>query len=387
LIEFSDLAVMSLNEDQQLQNIIQKSRHILITFPSHDNGEAVGSALALKLFLEKTNKQVDIVSDDFVLPKNLSFLPESNQIKSTLNHLQKFIIKVDVSNAPIDTISYDVKDGALSIYLTPRSGVITKNELRTAQSTYKYDLIITLNSPDKESLGKVFLKNTDLFFRIPLVNIDTRPNNEQYGQINLVNLTAAGSNEIVYEVIRQNGENVIAPEIATALLTSLIISTQSFKSANVNPNTLNYASKLMTLGGNREKIVHELYQTRSLSTLKIWGDALSKIKHYYNLKLVTTTIARQDFLRAGGNENDVFDLGQELITTAPEAELILIIYESPTEDNTVKALFISEKGRDAREILAPFSPQGNKQHVRMNWNNQTPGEVEKNIVEWLKNHN
>jgi len=376
---------MSLNEDQQLQNIIQKSRHILIAFPPHDNGEAIGSALALKLFLEKQNKQVDIVADGFVLPKNLTFLLESNQIKPTLNHLQKFIIKVDVSNTPIDTISYDIKDNFLSIYLIPRAGLITKNELRTAQSTYKYDLIITLNSPDKESLGGIFLKNTDLFFRVPLINIDTRPNNEHYGQINLVDLVAAGSNEIIYEIIKQKGEDTITTEIATALLTSLIISTQSFKSANVNPNTLNYASKLMTLGGNREKIIHELYQTRSLSTLKIWGDALSKIKHYYNLKLVTTTVARQDFLRAGGGENDIIDLGEELITTAPEAELILIIYESPTEDDLVKAVFISEKGKDARELLAPFSPQGNKQHVCMFWKNKTPEEVEQTIINWLKN--
>ncbi len=375
---------MSLDENQQLQSIIQKSRHILITFPPHDGGEAIGSALALKMFLEKQNKQVDIVSDGFVLPKNLKFLPTADQIRSNLNHLQKFIIKVDVSKAPMDTISYDIKDGALSIYLTPRSGLITKNELRTAQSTYKYDLIISINSPDKESLGGIFLNNTDLFFRTPLLNIDTKTNNEHYGQINLVNLTAAGSNEIVYEIIKQNGENTITSEIATALLTSLIISTQSFKTTNVNPNTLNYASKLMALGGNREQIVHQLYQTRSLSALKIWGNALSKIKHYYDIKLVSTTLSCEDFALSGASEEDITGLGEELMTTAPEAELILIIYESPTEKGVTKGIFISEKGRDAREILSPFSPQGSKQLVRMQWSDQSPTTIEANITDWLK---
>jgi len=375
---------MVLNESEQLHGLFQNSHHILIAFPPQDNGEAVGSALALKMFLEKQNKQVDIISDGFVVSKNLKFITETNQIHPSLNHLQKFIIKVDVSKAPIDSISYDVKDNFLSIYLTPRSGLITKNELRTAQSTYKYDLIITINAPDKETLGGIFLNNTDLFFRTPIINIDNRPSNEHYGQINLVKLTAAGSNEIVYEILKQDNENNITSEIATALLTSLIISTQSFKTANVNPNTLNYASKLMALGGDREKIIHQLYQTRSLSTLKIWGDALSKIKHYYNQKLVTTILTQQDFVKSGAEENDIIGLGEELITTAPEAELILIVYQSPAEENIVKATFISEKGRDAREILAPFNPTGDRQCVKMRWANKTPEEIEKMIVEWLK---
>lgn len=375
---------MSLDEKQQIQSILQKSRHVLVTFPSHDNGEAASSALALKIFLEKQNKQVDIVSDGFVLPKNLSFLPLANKIRSAISHLQKFIVKVDITNTPIDTISYDIKDNFLSIYLTPRSGLITRNELRTAQSTYKYDLIITLNSPDKESLGGIYLDNTDLFFRTPIINIDNRPNNEHYGQINLINLTASGSNEIVYQTIFQNNENEIDANIATSLLTGLIIATQSFKSANVNPNTLKYASQLMSLGGEREKIVHQLYQTRPLSTLKIWGDALSKIKHYYDLKLVTTILTRSDFTQTGSTEDAIIGLGEELITTAPEAELILIIYESPTENDTVKAVFISEKGQDARTLLAPFTPRGNKQNVQMTWKNQTPEMIEKTIVDWLK---
>jgi len=375
---------MSLDEKQQIQSILEKSRHILITFPSHDNGEAASSALALKIFLEKQNKQVDIVSDGFVLPKNLSFLPSANKIKSAISHLQKFIIKVDVTNAPIDTISYDIKDNFLSVYLTPRSGLITRNELRTAQSTYKYDLIVSLNSPDKESLGETYLNNTDLFFRTPVINIDNRPNNEHYGQINLINLTASGSNEIIYQTFLQWNESKVTPEIATALLTGLIIATQSFKSANVNPNTLKYASQLMSLGGEREKIVHQLYQTRPLSTLKIWGGALSKIKHYYDLKLVTTVLTRSDFTQTGSTEDAIIGLGEELITTAPEAELILIIYESPTEDGTIKAVFISEKGKDARTLLAPFSPRGNKQSVQMSWKNQTPESIEKTIVDWLK---
>lgn len=375
---------MSLNEFEQINSVFQKSKHILVVFPSNDNGEAVGSALALKMFLEKQNKQIDIVSDNFVVPKNLKFLNKSDQILPALNHLQKFIIKVDVSKAEIDTISYDVRDNNLSIYLTPRSGTITKNDLRTAQSTYKYDLIITLNAHDKESLGDIFLNNTDLFFRTPIINIDNNPGNEHYGQINFVKLTVAGSNEIVYQILKNIDNQSISPDIATALLTSLIISTQSFKAQNVNPNTLSYASKLMDHGGKREEIIYQLYQTKSLSSLKIWGSALSKIKNYYDLKLITTSINKNDFAQTGAEEDDVWGLGEELITSTPEAESILIIHESTKENDVIKCIFITEKG-DAREKLSPFNPIGNKRMVAIKINNQKIEEVEKMIIDRLKN--
>ena len=40
-------------------------------------------------------------------------------------HLQKFILKVDVSNIKIDTLSYDIKDTAV-YHLTPKQGTIKK---------------------------------------------------------------------------------------------------------------------------------------------------------------------------------------------------------------------------------------------------------------------
>ena len=175
---------MALNEFQQFEQLVASSQHILVLFNSKDAGDALSSALALKNILEKQRKQIDIVSADFFVPKNLKFIPDIDSVKPALSHLQKFIIKVDVSKNQIDTISYDVKDNTLSIYLTPKTGLITKHDLRTAQSTFKYDLIITLGVADLESLGEIYYNNTDLFYRAPIVNIDCQANNEHFGHIN-----------------------------------------------------------------------------------------------------------------------------------------------------------------------------------------------------------
>ena len=171
---------MALSDFEQLTKIVTDSKYILLVFNSPHNGDAIASALALKRYFVKEQKQADIACSGFIMPKNLKFLPESDTVQSELAHLQKFIIKVDVSKAPIDTLSYDVKDNWLSIYLTPKHGAITRNELRTAQTTFRYDLIITLGVPDLESLGDIFLNNTDLFYKTPIVNIDHQADNERY---------------------------------------------------------------------------------------------------------------------------------------------------------------------------------------------------------------
>lgn len=375
---------MTLTDYEQLQKLFQESHYILITFPNQDNGEAVSTGLALKSFLEKQSKQVDVVSDNFVVPKNLHFLSGSDHIKSALTHLQKFIIKVDISQAKVDSISYDIKDGQLSINITPRQGTINKDNLRTAQSGFKYDLIITLAAPDLSALGNTFLNNTDLFYRTPVVNIDTHPGNEHYGQINMVEMTASGCGEIVCKFLKQTPANSITPEIATSLLASLIIATKSFKTSNVNPTTLNYASELMTKGGDREKIIRSLYHTRSLSALKLWGTALSSLKHEHSLKMAYLTISRDQFAQAGAEENDIKDLAEELISTAPEAELIMVLFESKENTNIIKGTLIAEKNHDTKTLLAPLNPHGDKQKASFEIKGKSLAYAEQEVLELLK---
>lgn len=375
---------MTFNETQQLRQVLNNSRHILLVMNSAQNIDSICGAVAWKKWLEKQNKQVDIIADNFVLPKNLKFIKGVEEIQSQISHLQKFILKVDISNVKIDTLSYDIKDNWLSIYLTPKQGVITKNELRTAQSSLKYDLIITLNAQDLESLGKIFWSNTDLFYKVPVINFDNHPGNEHFGQVNFVDLTATSISEIIYKNLAQISQSHIDAEIATALLTGMISQTQSFKTSNVTPHTLNTASQLMNLGADREKIVKHLYRTKSISSLKIWGEALTHMESDPNLGLVWTTITREDFARAGATEDELKELIDELAHSSPEAKIVLLLYENTKGENKIHGFLAADKQRDAKMLLQSFQPEGNKKTASFTTSNKTIKEVETEVVAKLK---
>ena len=368
----------------QLIKLIDASEHPLVVFGAGKNDDSTAAAAALKGLLAQKHKRADIVCDGYSLPGQLSFLDAAREIKSELTDLHKFTIKVDVSKTKIDTLSYDIKDGWLSIHLNPRQGAINKNDLRTLQTGFRYDLIIVLGSPDLESLGDVFFNNTDLFYRTPIVNIDNRPDNEHFGGLNLVDLTATSVSEIVYRTFEQLGFTFNA-ETATAILAGMIARTRSFKTPNVTPQTLALAGKLMNLGADREKIVHNLYRTKTIATLKLWGNALSNLQTENSTGLVWTTLTRDDFARSGARVTDIDDLVNELIANSPEAKMILVLFEDAEGQNIVHGRLTVDKNFDALRLAASFGAKGTARTAEFLITNKTLKEAETEAIEKIKN--
>lgn len=377
---------MALDKKQQLDKLLANSHYILVVFSHKQTIDSICGALAWKYFLEKKYKQVDIVCSGFAGYKNLNFLKDLDKIKPELTHLQKFTIKVDVSNTKIDSLSYDIKDGWLSIHLNPKQGTISKNELRTAQSSFKYDLIITINTPDLESLGEIFANNTDLFYRLPVINLDHNISNEHYGQINWVEITATSTCESVYKLMSKMDNSLIDEAIATALLAGIISQTRSFKTNNITPYTLRIASELMEQGADREKIVRHLYHSHSISSLKIWGQALRQLQSDNKIGLVWAIITRDDFIRSGASETELNAVAEELIINSPEAKVILLLYETQTQtaEQKIHGLVVADEQHDAKTLVQSLNPQGHKNKVSFIIENKTLREAEKEVLEIIR---
>lgn len=376
---------MALQPTQQIKKLIENSRHILVVFDAEKEIDNICAALAWKIFLEKQGKQVDAAGENFSTPQNLKFIKETKDIKPSISHSQKFTIKLDISEVKIDTLSYDIKGDTLSIHINPSQGIITKNELRTAQSNFKYDLIISLGARDLESLGDIFFNNTDLFYRLPIINIDTHPGNEHYGQINAVSLSRSCGCEHSFQIMRGIDETLLDAKTAEILLTGLISRTKSFRSGGITPETLNIAGHLIGMGADRKKIIKNLYYNHSLDSLKIWGKALSRLQADPEKGLVWTVISREDFSLSGSREDALPELVDNLIANSPEAKAVILIYEKINEDGKVNASVFSFDHRfDSLELTRGLNATGNKKRAVISLTETTLKEAEIKIIGMIK---
>jgi nanoRNase/pAp phosphatase (c-di-AMP/oligoRNAs hydrolase) len=372
------------NELNQLNKLIENSQRPLIVFDVNLKHDAIASALALKSYLQKKGKKAEIVSSGYTALPELGYLKSIDTIKPELSNLHKFTIKVDIANVKIDTLSYDISDDWLSIHITPRHGIIGKNNLRTLQTGFKYDLIFILGATELNSLGNTFFNNTDLFYRTPLINIDINPANEHFATLNIVDLTACSISEVIYKIMNDLGLDTDA-ENATALLTGMIARTRSFKTPSVTPATLNLAGKLMGLGADREIIIKNLYRTKTISTLKLWGRALYNLQTDQSIGLVSTIITRDDFSRSGATAQELPDLVSELIANSPDAKFILIIYEDEKNNGITHFSLTVDKKFDAKQLTKLFKPEGDKKTVKFAISNKSIKEAESAVIDEIKN--
>src|SRR3989338_883350 len=348
----------------QFKELLGDKKHILILFRKNAGGDAIATSMALLWYLQKKGKRADVVSEDFTLPQPMQFLKHSRTIRPQFDHLQKFIITIDVEKTGLDELSYDIKEEKLRIFITPKHGFLTRDHIRTAQSDFTYDLCIILDTPDLRSLGTLYENNTELFFKTPIINIDHNPANERFGHINMVDVTATSTAEIVFDLLSRWDVASIDDTTATALLTGIIAKTKAFKSDTVKPATLTAASALMELGAKQQYIMQNLFRTRTIQTLKLWGAALQHLERDASIGLVWTTITRDDLVRLGADEDALYDIVDELIVNSPEAKKILLLHEHKTARDGHTPIHVilhaadRAKGREAMDLLRPFHPKG-----------------------------
>ena len=361
-----------LTQEQQIFEQIKKASNILITFKKTWNGDSVASALALFLFLKKMDKTVEVAAEKFSLDKLYSFLPGYTEIKHELNNLRKFIISLDITNTKVSQIKYKQEENQLNFIISPQDGFFSASDITSGASGFKYDLIIAVDSPDLESLGRIYDNDTEFFYQTPIINIDHSSTNEGFGQINFIELTAVSTSELIFSLFESFGRELMDENIATCLLAGMIAETKSFKTNNVTPRALLTASQLMSLGARREEIVNFLYRSKSINVLKLWGRVLARLSSSLDNKLIWSTLSTTDFLKTNSTENDLTDVIDELIVSIPQAKVIAIIYENKdagekSESEPIKEtnlLLYTIKNIDSLGLIKEFNPLGTKSLAR-----------------------
>lgn len=374
---------------QQLSQRLQESDHLLVAFPhlegssSKESGDALGSALALFGYLNKIGKKVDLVAPGFKTPESLGFLPNVDQVKGAIETPSNYTLRIKTDKAPIAEWSYGLKQGALEIYLKSEHGILSLDDLEFHKEQYKYDTIITLDAPDLPCLGQLFEKHSELFYNKPIINIDHHVGNEQYGQINVVDINAAATGEVVARTLMELGGHHLDDHIATNLFTAIFLKTNGFRNPTISPNTLKIGAELIQLGARREEIMENVFRARSLASLRLWGRALAHLKHDPETKLTWSTLTLREILESGGNLNDLPDVIEELIFTSPEAQLVALICE---EAEGKVCVMLSNRNRGEHSSQLPWLvTQSVPGLTRYCITGQDLVSAEQQVVEKLKN--
>jgi len=322
---------MSGEIEQQIFDSINKAKRILITLSQNANGDGLGAGLALFEFLKKLEKQPELVSTVGDLGP-YRFLPGIENLKTEVSVFQSFVISVAKTNAQLSELSYEEQSDRVDIFLKPSSGKFSPQDVTFRTAKFPYDLIIVLDTPALEHLGVLYERNTDFFFETPIVNIDHHPNNEQFGEINLVDLTATSTAEILAGLIESFEAGLIDDRIATNLLTGIIVETNSFQHIKTTPKAFLKASSLIAQGGRHQDIIRELYKTKNISLLKLWGRALARLREVKDLQVAYSLLSAMDLQKSGSPEEDVFGVMQELVANLAGRKIVFLLAETSGGD-------------------------------------------------------
>jgi phosphoesterase RecJ-like protein len=209
---------------QEIAAALRTSRSVLIVCHVGPDGDCVGSALALALALDVLAVPWTVGSADGV-PAILQFLPSSARV---------------VAVPPQDVLETSV---AMECSTPDRAGAFAP-ALMAART---------------------------------VINLDHHLSNSEYGTIVYWDTGAAAAGEQVHEIIRALGVP-LTPEMAECLLAAVVTDTGVFRYPNVTPQVLRRAADLVEAGGSIHKIVEQVYETKTASSLRLLGHALAGLQ-------------------------------------------------------------------------------------------------------------
>ncbi|MCX6807739.1 MAG: DHH family phosphoesterase [Patescibacteria group bacterium] len=372
-----------MNSHQDITEAIKLAKNPLIVTHESADGDAVGATLAMFLFLVRLGRNPTAVIDKAV-PEAFGFLPGADKITSNDFFPRELVIHLDAANAEINSVKWsrDEDKKSVKIVVTPRVGSFEAKGVSFSDGGSKFDAILILDDATIPRLGKVYEKNQDLFQGLQTVNIDHHPDNPLFGKLNLVESKKSSTSEILYnlfvEIEQEMGQNLIDADIATCLLAGIIADTGSFQYPATTPDTLQVAAKLIGLGGRREEVIKNIYHTRRLTALHLWGRALAKMKVDRQARIAWSTVTKEDMTWSQAEMDDRKGLINDLMANVAEADLIVLITE---DDDGARASVRTKNGnRRAAEFAALFNGGGHETAAGFHIAGKSLEEAEKEIV-------
>ena len=229
---------------------IRAGDRFLLTTHENPDGDALGSLLAVHRILETLGKDslMFLAAKEFPLPVEYRFLPLE-----------------EVFHEPPADISDRV--------------------------------VIFLDCGNIDRMPVDFLREG----RNKVINIDHHHDNTRFGTINLIDVEASCTAEIVYELAGLLGVEM-TPELANALYVALVTDTGKFMYENTDERSHRMAAGLIEAGVQVNEVYRRLYEHAPIEKLKLLARALDKVEVRDDGRLAVTYISEGDYSSTGASE-------------------------------------------------------------------------------------
>ncbi|MCO6450955.1 MAG: bifunctional oligoribonuclease/PAP phosphatase NrnA [Caldilineales bacterium] len=291
-------SIAPLKPPPSLLEAIQSARHPALIAHIAPDGDAIGSLLGLGILLYELGKDPILACQDRV-PISFQFLPFADQITDQIHH--------------------------------------------------DADLIIALDSSDRERLGDIY--HPGEIGNLPLVVIDHHITNLEYGGINWIEPGASATAEMIY-YLAEALHVPVDTAAATCLLTGIVTDTRGFRTNNTTSRTMHVVAKLTAAGASLNQITETTLNSNSSDLIRLWGRALVTMQIDGGVISAVNKLAmREDLgrlIRADGLAS--------FLLSAREAQIAVVFTELP--DGEIEISFRARPGQDVASLALELGGGG-----------------------------
>ncbi len=267
-----------------LYKTISGAERILLSTHENPDGDGLGSAAAMYLFLKNSGKDCRIIHVS-ELPFEYNFLN---------------------NDGIFETYEPEKHDSWIS----------------------DVDLSLIFDVGDFKRLRAI----GDLLHRynIHIVNIDHHPDlgDERFTQ-NVIDVFAAATGEMVYEFFKTNNISM-TQKMLEGIYTAVMTDTGSFRHNNTNEKCHEIAIACIKEGLNTSKIYQQVYETSSKGRMRLLGKILDTLSFEYDSELAWFTIDEALLKKTETDKKDV-DGFTDFIRTIRGVEIALMIFQNSSD--------------------------------------------------------
>ncbi|MDR0477849.1 MAG: bifunctional oligoribonuclease/PAP phosphatase NrnA [Desulfobulbaceae bacterium] len=297
---------------ETILEIIRRAEKVVLLTHVRPDGDALGSAFALRDILEGIGKETLVFLEEPV-SFLYAFMPGSGRVCTDIDEVKKF-----TSNCSAGSL-----------------------------------LLVALDVGDKDRLGRY---QDELISLGPLLVIDHHLPYNVFGDYRLIEVGISSTGEMVYELALALRATVTLPS-AKNLFAAICSDTGSFRYESTKPRTMHIAADLLQMGVHPNEISSALYDNSRLPRLHLLKEVLDTLQLYADGR-VAVVYLKDDMLNRAQAEMDDAEGFVEYPRSLRQVEVAIFFKEH--KDGQVSVSLRSKSDFDVSEVARIFGGGGHR---------------------------